>query len=489
MKRRESLKLINAGLITIGMPSLFTNWSFAQGSQEVEIIEEFAKRNGIKYVSDRSERKSFERDFGNILQAVPLAILVPNSIDQLQQIIRFTREKKIHIVARGAGHSVGGQSLPSSRGITLDLRRLNQIEGIRKDQEDNDIIVCRTGVTLQQINEFLLSENRVLPALPFYPGLTIGGVLNAGGVGSASHLNGLLISNVTELEVLNADGELVTCSRLKKPEIFYSMLGTFGHFGITTKASIKVLSCKSMFRSFRWVYDNIDSWLSDYQFLLSKNISNLQGICVKSKQDPKTWNFLLEMTLEGSSDEEIKNNVGLIGPLKNKSELPSSDYSPKEFLNRYATRFEQMRSQGTMEQHHPFLEFIVGMENVKQLIEESLRILPNSYEDGFRLIFINRKNLPPHFMVPNAERICIFAILPTGIQQQDLESALDAAKRIHDYAIALGAKRYLSGWLGMLSTQDLKTHFGENFVKLKELKTNNDPKNIFRSLFSDKLFI
>ena len=169
--------------------------------------------------------------------------------------------------------------------------------------------------------------------------------------------------------------------------------------------------------------------------------------------------------------------------LKNKSELPSSDYSPKEFLNRYAPRFEQMRSQGKMEQHHPFLEFVVGMENVKQLIEESLRILPNSYEDGFRLIFINRKNLPPYFMVPDAERICMFAILPTGIQQQDLESALDAAKRIHDHAMALDAKRYLSGWLGMLSTQDLKTHFGEKFVKLKELK-----QIMTRKIFSGHYF-
>jgi len=488
MKRRESIKLINAGLITISMPSLFSKWSFTQGKQEVDIIQEFAKRNGIKYVADKSERKSFERDFGNMLEAVPLAILTPNSIEQLQQIIRFAIEKKFHIVSRGAGHSVGGQSLPTNKGITIDLRVLNQIEGIRRDQEDNDIIVCRTGVTLQQINEFLLAENRVLPALPFYPGLTIGGVLNAGGVGSASHLNGLLISNVTELEVLTADGEMVTCSQSKQPEIFYSMLGTFGHLGIITKASIKVLSCKNMFRSFRYVYESIDPWLSDYQFLLSKNISNLQGICVKSKLDPKTWNFILEVTIEGSSDEEIKNNVAEIGQLKNKNLLPSSDYSPKEFLNRYAPRFEQMRSQGKMEQHHPFLEFVVDLKNVKQLIEESLRTLPNSYEDGFRLIFINRKNLPPYFMAPDAEGICMFAILPTGIQQQDLESALDAAKRIHDYAIALGAKRYLSGWLGMLTAQDLKTHFGEKFVKLKELKTNNDPNNIFRSLFSDKFF-
>ena len=489
MKRRESIKLINAGIISLATPSLFADWSFTQGKQEVNLIQEFAKRNGIKYVSDISERKSFEKDFGNILKAVPLAILTPNSIEQLQQIIRFAKEKKFHIVARGAGHSVGGQSLASKRGITIDLRVLNQIEGIRKDQEDNAIVVCQTGVTLQQVNEFLLAENRVLPALPFYPGLTIGGVLNAGGVGSASHLNGLLISNVTELEVLTADGELVTCSRLKQSEIFYSVLGTFGYMGIITRASIKVLSCKNMFRTVRYIYDSIDPWLSDYQFLLSKNISNLQGICVKSKQDPKTWNFLLEVTLEGSSDEEIKNDVAGIGQLMNKNMLPSSDYSPKEFLNRYAPRFEQMRSQGKMEQHHPFLEFIVALENVKQLIEESLRTVPNSYEDGFRLIFINRKNLPPYFMVPHAERICMFAILPTGIQQQDVESALDAAKRIHEYAMSLGARRYLSGWLGMLSTHELKIHFGEEYVKLKELKTKNDPNNIFRSLFAEKFLV
>ena len=70
-----------------------------------------------------------------------------------------------------------------------------------------------------------------------------------------------------------------------------------------------------MFRSFRYVYDILIDGFRTINFC-SKNISNLQGICVKSKQDPKTWNFLLEVTLEGNSDEEIKNNLALIGLAK-----------------------------------------------------------------------------------------------------------------------------------------------------------------------------
>jgi FAD/FMN-containing dehydrogenase len=486
MKRRQSIRLINAGFLTLSIPPLLNSWALTNEKHTDDLIQEFAKKKGIKYVADNSERKNFEKDFGNILQAIPLAVLIPNSVEQVRQILLFAKENRFHIVPRGAGHSQSGQSLPTTRGITVDCRALNQIDGIVKDHNGDVILTCQAGTTLQHVNDFLLTRNFMLPAQPFFPGLTIGGVLNAGGVGSASHLYGLLISNVTQLEVLTADGQLVTCSPLIQTEIFYGVLGTFGYIGLIVKASIKVKSCKAMFRSLRFVYDAIDPWLSDYQFLLTKRISNLQGICVRSKQDPQIWNFLLEVTIEGASDEEIKNDIEKIGELKSKNTLPPSEYSPKEFLNRYAQRFEQMRTQGKFEQQHPFLEFVISIEKAKPLIEETLRVIPAVYEDGFRLIFIDQKNLPPYFIVPQAERICMFAILPMGIHQADAESALQAAKHIHDYAMSLGATRYLSGWLGMLPENHLKTHFANKFAGLQAAKVKSDPHNILKSLFSEK---
>jgi FAD/FMN-containing dehydrogenase len=488
MKRRQSIRLINAGFLTLSIPRLFNTWPLTNENHAEDLIREFAKQKGIKYVQDKPARQNFEKDFGNILQAIPLAILIPNSVEQIQQILLFAKENRFHIVARGAGHSQSGQSLPAARGITVDFRALNQIDGIVKDQEGNDIIICQPGTTLQQVNNYLVTKNYMLPAQPFFPDLTIGGVLSAGGVGSASHSYGLLISNVTELEVLTGDGQLVTCSSLKQPEIFYGVLGTFGHIGVIVKASIKVRTCKTMFRTFRYVYDSIDQWLSDYQLLLTRNVSNLQGICVRSKQNPQIWNFLLEVTFEGASDKEITNDAEKTGQLNFKNTLPSSEHSPEEFLNRYAQRFEQMRTQRKFEQQHPFLEFVVSLETIKPLIEETLRVIPAAYEDGFRLIFIDQKNLPPYFIVPPAERICMFAILPTGIVQQDSISALQGAKHIHDHAMSLGATRYLSGWLGMLPEHELKTHFGKKFPGLKAAKIKSDPHNILRSLFSDKFF-
>ena len=47
-----------------------------------------------------------------------------------------------------------------------------------------------------------------------------------------------------------------------------------------------------MIRTLRLVYDDIDQWLTDYGLLLNTDISNLQGICIKSKDNSSVWNFM-----------------------------------------------------------------------------------------------------------------------------------------------------------------------------------------------------
>ena len=146
-----------------------------------------------------------------------------------------------------------------------------------------------------------------------------------------------------------------------------------------------------------------------------------------------------------------------------------------------------MRKQGRFEQYHPLIEFIISADNAQEIIQKALQILPPSYEDGFRLIFIQKKNLPSYVMVPEAEQLCMFAVLPTGIEEKYLTECLAAAKNLHEYAMSIHAKRYVSGWLGMMSPLEFKNHYGEKATTLFALKKKMDPKNIFSSLFSEKL--
>jgi FAD/FMN-containing dehydrogenase len=485
MKRRESLKLMN----TLILGSFAKNWmKDEKWTYRVNDIAAFAKSNDIECIIDRLGMRKYAKDFGNIYENPPQAVLLPDSLEKVKAILSFVNQKNLVIVARGAGHSQSGQSLPVKNGLTIDLSKFNKIGKIERGPDNIMTISCNPGSTLRQLNEIATNSGYMLPALPFYLELTIGGVLSAGGIGSASHQHGLLVSNVTELEVLKADGAIVTCTSTVNQEVFNSVLGTSGRFGIITKARLKLIESKKIFRTLRLIYKNIDQWLSDYHFLLIKDISNLQGICVRSKDDPAIWNFMLEVSLQGDTEEGLSQYNDIISKLTFNAQLKSSDYTPIEFLDRYKDRFEQMRQQGRFAQYHPILEFIISADKAKEIVEKALQTLPPAYEDGFRLIYINKKNLPPYVMVPEAEQLCMFAVLPTGIAQQHKEECFNAAKTLHEYAMTIDAKRYLSGWVGMMDQQEFKNHYGGKAAKLSALKKNMDPGNVFKSLFAEKFY-
>jgi FAD/FMN-containing dehydrogenase len=489
MKRRESLKLINTLILGVSMQSVTGNWM--KDEKWINMVNEiavFAKSKDIECIIDNPGLQRYAKDFGNIYENPPQAVLLPDSLEKLKAILTFINQKKLAIVARGAGHSQSGQSLPVKNGLTIDLSKFNKIGKIERGPGNMMTISCNPGTTLRQLNEIATASGYMLPALPFYLELTIGGVLSAGGIGSASHLHGLLVSNVAELEVLKADGTIVKCTSAANQEIFNSVLGTSGRFGFITNVRFKLIESKKIFRTLRLVYNNIDQWLNDYHFLLTKDISNLQGICVRSKEDPAIWNFLLEVSLQAESEEGLNQNKEIISKLTFNTQLKPSDYTPMEFLDRYKDRFEQMRKQGRFTQFHPILEFIISADKAKEIVEKTLQTLPPAYEDGFRLIYINKKNLPTYVMVPEAEQLCMLAVLPTGIAQEHLEKCIDAAKTLHEYAKTIHAKRYLSGWVGMMNPQEFKNHYGEKAANLASLKKKMDPGNIFKSLFAEKFY-
>ena len=120
------------------------------------------------------------KDFGNIYENPPQAVLLPDSLEKLKAILSFVSQKKLAIVTRGAGHSQSGQSLPVKNGLTIDLTKFNKIGKPERGPDNIMTISCNPGTTLRRLNEIATASGYMWPALPFYLELTVGGVLSAG---------------------------------------------------------------------------------------------------------------------------------------------------------------------------------------------------------------------------------------------------------------------------------------------------------------------
>src|SRR5690606_13447725 len=73
------------------------------------------------------ELRPYECDGLTAYRQLPLAAVLPDTVAQVQAILRLCHERKVPVVARGAGTSLSGGALPRADGVLLSLARFNRI--------------------------------------------------------------------------------------------------------------------------------------------------------------------------------------------------------------------------------------------------------------------------------------------------------------------------------------------------------------------------
>ncbi len=95
---------------------------------EARILAEFqAIVGGRGLISSPEELHTYECDGLTNFRVMPRAVLLPNSTDQVQAIVRICQRERIPFVARGSGTGLSGGALPVENGIVISLARMNRI--------------------------------------------------------------------------------------------------------------------------------------------------------------------------------------------------------------------------------------------------------------------------------------------------------------------------------------------------------------------------
>ena len=173
------------------------------------------------------------------------AIVRPGSVDEVSRLLAFCNARGLKIVPQGGNTGLVGGQVPSMAGdeIVLSLRRLNQVREI--DATANTLTVD-AGITLQNAQEAADKVDRLFPlSLPSEGSCTIGGNLstNAGGVAALAY--GVARDLVMGLEVVLADGRVMSdLCKVKKNNTGYDLknlfIGAEGTLGVITGAVLKL---------------------------------------------------------------------------------------------------------------------------------------------------------------------------------------------------------------------------------------------------------
>jgi FAD/FMN-containing dehydrogenase len=170
-------------------------------------------------------------------------VVKPESIEAIQKVVRDARAERRAISIAGGRHAMGGQQFGADT-ILLDATGLKSVLQLDSAAGIADV---QAGITWPELIGDL--ERRQSGKWPQWgirqkqtgaDRLTIGGALSANAHGRGLHFRPM-IDDVESFRLVDADGDIVTCSRSENPELFRAVIGGYGLFGVIAEVKLRLV--------------------------------------------------------------------------------------------------------------------------------------------------------------------------------------------------------------------------------------------------------
>src|SRR5213592_2127275 len=199
--------------------------------------------SGEGVIDSAAEMLPYESDGLTAYRQPPMVVVLPDTTQQVSQILKYCFEQGIKVVPRGAGTSLSGGALPLADGVLLGMAKFNRILDI---DFDNRAVVAQPGVTNLGITEAVEHAGFYYAPDPSSQiACTIGGNVaeNSGGVHCLKY--GLTANNVLGVELVLMDGEIVRLGGKHLDSEGYDLLGIItgseGLLGVVTEVTVRIL--------------------------------------------------------------------------------------------------------------------------------------------------------------------------------------------------------------------------------------------------------
>ena len=177
------------------------------------------------------------------VERAPDALARVKSTGEASAVMRLAHERRIPVVARGAGTGLVGGAVAVQGGIMIDTALMKQV---LEFDENNFTITVQPGITLTELADFVQPRGFFYPPDPGEKSATLGGGIstNAGGMRAVKY--GVTRDYVRGLTAVLPDGEILTLGgKVAKDCSGYSLkdlvIGSEGTLAVVTEAVLRLL--------------------------------------------------------------------------------------------------------------------------------------------------------------------------------------------------------------------------------------------------------
>ncbi|MEQ8604650.1 MAG: FAD-linked oxidase C-terminal domain-containing protein [Marivibrio sp.] len=198
---------------------------------------------GEGVIADEDELRPYEADGLTAYRTLPLIVVLPETVEQLAEVMRYCKRNQLKVVPRGAGTSLSGGALPLADGILLGLGKFNKILEV---DADNRCARVQPGVTNLAITKAVEADGFYYAPDPSSQiACSIGGNVaeNSGGVHCLKY--GLTTNNLLGVEIVTIDGEVIRLGGKHLDAAGFDLLGLMtgseGLLGVVTEVTVRIL--------------------------------------------------------------------------------------------------------------------------------------------------------------------------------------------------------------------------------------------------------
>lgn len=211
-----------------------------------ELLGELRTALGDRFVSidsDKLEMYKTDEEANPKYHHLPEVVVFPENTEQVAAVVRLANKYVVPITPRGAGTGLAGGAIPVYGGIVLVMDRMNKII---KFDEDALYVVAQAGVRTDELQKEAKRHGLLYAGDPCSSdSCQIGGNISTNAGGNKAVKYGTTRDQVYAVEVVTAEGEIVTIgSRLAKKSTGYALeqllVGSEGTLAIVTQVTLKL---------------------------------------------------------------------------------------------------------------------------------------------------------------------------------------------------------------------------------------------------------
>jgi len=223
----------------------------------IEAMERIVGKSGVLHRYE--ELVAYECDGYTIQKALPAAVVLPKTTEEVSRVVKYLHERRIPFLPRGAGTGLSGGAIAVNGEVIVSLVRMNRL--LHVDYANRRAVVQPGYINLKLSNSISSKGYYYAPDPSSQAACTIGGNVgeNAGGAHCLKY--GVTTNHVLGLELVLPDGDVVRLGGAPDApgyDLLGLLTGSEGTMGIVTEITVRILKKPQGVKTVLALYDDVN---------------------------------------------------------------------------------------------------------------------------------------------------------------------------------------------------------------------------------------